>query len=574
MTVRNFGRLSGGTTYLWMASRARNALRRPAILGIAGGLVFVGALIAFVLVPRNASRRSEAVAATIEAREDSVPVVGMRNRSLVEIKTADSVLAAARLAANPVIVPVIDTFPPAMIARRESVTTQLATLNRLIARVEDAPLPSSYRALAASSLVAAEAGVPLMLDSLASIERERAAFGAVGGVDPVYLALTSRATSIGRRIQAVAESKRGELRNQLAVISPTRAPVVRPTITVDTARYITQRVTALQVYTGATQELAKIREKNTRIDRESARARDLANVGAPPWAMLAAAVVLALALGFAVAFGLELQRPHIADSREAEQVSGARVLTVVRPPEVMVERARRQADVEAPPLIDIVSESYRTLYLHIASVEDSVPIVTITGDEPEIVATVAANLAASAAFEARSALLVDVDPTTSSIASVLRIRPDPGLSGIVTGTATWPEAVVPTTIGRDRPLDVLPSGTKRAGLPEPHVVEDVKNELARLQRRYDFIIIAAPTSYVQRTETSIIPGPDVILCARVARTTLSGLKSAVDSLRGVDMRIHGLVLWDAEMPQIDTREELISALKPTAGFQPELAPAQ
>ena len=215
--------------------------------------------------------------------------------------------------------------------------------------------------------------------------------------------------------------------------------------------------------------------------------------------LIAAAAVLALAVGFAASFGTELKRPHIADPREAEQITGARVLTVIKPPEVVVERSRRQADVEAPPLIDVVSESYRTLYLHIASVEASVPIVTITGDDPGIVATVAANLAASAAYEARSTLLVDVDPTTCSVASVLRIRPDPGLSGIITGGATWPEAIVPTTIGRDRPLDVLPSGTRRAGMPDAEVVEEVRKELARMQRRYDFIIIAAPTSYVQRS---------------------------------------------------------------------------
>jgi Mrp family chromosome partitioning ATPase len=290
--------------------------------------------------------------------------------------------------------------------------------------------------------------------------------------------------------------------------------------------------------------------------------------------MLAAAVVLALAVGFAASFGTELKRPHIADPREAEQVSGARVLTVVRPPEVVVERSRRQADVEAPPLIDVVSESYRTLYLHIASVEASVPIVTITGDDPGIVATVAANLAASAAYEARSTLLVDVDPTTCSVASVLRIRPDPGLSGIITGTATWPEAIVPTTIGRDRPLDVLPSGTRRSGLPESNVVEEVKRELARMQRRYDFIIIAAPTSYVQRSASSIIPAPDVILCARIAHTTVGGLKTAVDTLRGADMRIHGLVLWDAEMPQLETREEMLGSTRQSEAFQPELAAAR
>lgn len=568
-------RMGGGSAYLWMAARARNSLRRLAVFGIVGGLVFIAALIAFVLVPRNASRKAQAVAAGIEARTDTTPVVALRNKHLAEVTTADSVLAATRRAAIPAPPVVIDTFPPAVKAQRESLSVELATLNRLIARAENAPLPTSYRALAASPAVAADPRVRLLLDSLAAIERERNAFGAVGGVDPVYLALTSRATAIGRAIQGIADAKRGEVRGQLALIRPIAQPVARPVINVDTARFLRQRAAAEQAYTAASRQLEQIRQKNARIDARTRQARELANVGAPPWAMLAAALVLALALGFAASFGVELRSPHIADSKEAEQMSGARVLTVVHPPEIVVERSRRQVDVEAPPLIDVVSESYRTLYLHIAAVDASVPIVTITGDDPAIVATVAANLAASAAYEARSTLLVDVDPTTCSVASVLRVRPDPGLSGIVTGAATWPEAIVPTTIGRDRPLDVLPSGTRRVGLPEPEVVDEVRSELARMQRRYDFIIISAPTSYVQRSASSIIPAPDVILCARLAHTTVAALKTAVDSLRGADMRIHGLVLWDAEMPQLETREEMMSAgAAQTGAFQPELAAAR
>ena len=574
MNVHSIARMSGGSAYLWMAARARNALRRVVVFGIVGGVVFIAALIAFVLVPRNASRKALAVAAQIEAKSDSSPAVAARDRHLAEVTAVDSALDAARRAANPVPAPVIDTFPPAVRVQRDSLGAQLATLNRLIDRAENAPLPTSYRALAASPEVAADPRVRILLDSLAGIERDRNAFGAVGTVDPVYLALTSRANAIGRSIQAVADAKRGEIRGKLALIRPAPAPVVRPTITVDTAKLLAQRATAQQSYTAAARQVGQISSRNSRIDRESARARELSNVGAPPWAMLAAAVVLALAVGFAASFGTELKRPHIADPREAEQVSGARVLTVIRPPEVVVERSRRQADVEAPPLIDVVSESYRTLYLHIASVEASVPIVTITGDDPGIVATVAANLAASAAYEARSTLLVDVDPTTCSVASVLRIRPDPGLSGIITGSSTWPEAIVPTTIGRDRPLDVLPSGTRRSGLPESNVVEEVKKELARMQRRYDFIIIAAPTSYVQRSASSIIPAPDVILCARIAHTTVGGLKTAVDTLRGADMRIHGLVLWDAEMPQLETREEMLGSTRHSEAFQPELAAAR
>jgi Mrp family chromosome partitioning ATPase len=574
MNVHSIARMSGGSAYLWMAARARNALRRVVVFGIVGGTVFIAALIAFVLVPRNASRRALAVAAQIETKTDSSRAAAARDRYFAQVRTADSVLDATRVALTPVPAPLIDTFPPAVRAQRDSLSGELATLNRLIDRAENAPLPTSYRALAASPTVAADPKVRVLLDSLADVERDRNAFGAVGTVDPVYLALTSRANAIGRSIQAIADAKRGEIRGKLALIRPTAAPVAKPVITVDTMQLLAQRSAAQQAYASAARQIDQIRQRDLTIDRETARARELANVGAPPWAMLAAAVVLALAVGFAASFGTELKRPHIADPREAEQVSGARVLTLIKPPEVVVERSRRQADIEAPPLIDVVSESYRTLYLHIAAVEASVPIVTITGDDPGIVATVAANLAASAAYEARSTLLVDVDPTTCSVASVLRIRPDPGLSGIITGGATWPEAIVPTTIGRDRPLDVLPSGTRRAGSPEPSVVEEVRKELARMQRRYDFIIIAAPTSYVQRSASSIIPAPDVILCARVAHTTVGGLKTAVDTLRSADMRIHGLVLWDAEMPQLETREEMLGSARQPGAFQAELAAAQ
>ena len=148
--------MSGGSAYLWMAARARNALRRVVVFGIVGGVVFISALIAFVLVPRNASRKALAVAAKIEARTDSGPTVAARDRYLAELNVTDSVLNATRRALIPVPAAVIDTFPPAVRAQRDSLSAELATLNRLIDRAENAPLPTSYRALAASPTVAAD----------------------------------------------------------------------------------------------------------------------------------------------------------------------------------------------------------------------------------------------------------------------------------------------------------------------------------------------------------------------------------------------------------------------------------
>ncbi|HLE55671.1 MAG TPA: hypothetical protein VJB15_01170 [Rhodothermia bacterium] len=546
--------------YLWMSARALNASRRAAIMGIIGGLVFVGALIAFVLVPRQASKAAVAVAASLEEKADSSGTVNVRNNALAQIAATDSLLGIARRTVAPPPVAAVDTFPPYLIAQRESLAVVVSTLNRLIERADNAPLPSSYRALGSSVALAGDEQVGILLDSLAEIDRERDAFGAVGGVDPVYVALTSRATAIGRQIQAVAEGKRSIARSQLAVLRP---PTPRPAtlVRVDTMKYLADRQQAQRVYARATQALAQARARNERIDRQSERARDLANVGAPPLAMLGAALVLALTLGFAVSLALELRRPHVADQREAEQVTGARVLTVVRHGEVMAERSRRQADAEAPPLIDIVSESYRRLYLHLAATEANVPIVTITGDDAAIVGTVASNLAAAAAYEARSTLLVDVDPVTCTVAGILRVRPNPGFAGIVGDTSDWADSIVSTTIGRDRPLDVVPSGTKRVGFPSVEIGERIREDFMRMERRYDLIVIAAPTEYVLQQSPAVMPSPDVVLCARVGHTSVADLKKAVDGFRQRDLRVHGLVLWDDDIPRIDSREEILEAIQ-------------
>ncbi len=537
-----------------MSARSRNASRRFVVMGIVGGLAFIAALMAFVLVPGQATRTAVRVSATLEERPDSNRSAALRNRAAAEITVADSMLAAARLVMPSAPIPVVDTFPMEVIAQRGVLAEEIATLSRLIERADNAPLPSSYRALAEAPSLAADASVRALLDSLAEIEKERDAFGAVGGVDPIYVALTSRATAVGRSIQEIAEARRAAARQQLAAIRPV-APRVMTQARVDTAGFLARRAASQRAYVGAVRDLAQISATNERIDRESSRARNLANLGAPPLAMLAAALVLALALGFAASLAFELRLPSIADAHEVEQVTGVRVLSVIEPKELIAERSRRQADETGLPLIDVVSEGYRRLYLHLVATEANVPVVTVAGDDAAIVATVASNIAAAAAYEARSTLIVDVDPATSTIANLFRVSSNPGLAGIISGKSDWATSVVQATVGRDRTLDILPSGTERTGTPDPLVAERIRGDFARMEQRYDLIVIAAPTAYVQRGPASIIPGPDVVLCARIAHTRIARLREAVESLRALDHRIHGIVLWDDDMPVIETQDE-------------------
>ena len=79
-----------------MAARSRNASRRFAVMGIVGGLVFIAALIAFVLVPRQATRAAVNVTARLEERPDSMRTVVIRDRAAAGIAAADSALAIDR----------------------------------------------------------------------------------------------------------------------------------------------------------------------------------------------------------------------------------------------------------------------------------------------------------------------------------------------------------------------------------------------------------------------------------------------------------------------------------------------
>lgn len=543
-----------------MSARAKNALRRRARIAVVSGLAFVAALVSFVLIPRRATRVATAVEARIPDRPDSQPTLNARIAALSTISRSDSLLALTRRQAAQALAQSIDTLPFYLIPRRDSLTARVAVLGRLIERAQSTPLPSAYRALGSSPEIRSAPIVQSLLDSLTLIERERETFGALGGADPLAIALSARANSIGRSLVAIAVSRRNELRAALQPLLPPRAPPVTTTATADTMVVHTQRNEAIGILNAANARLVEIRRRNQEIDRMAAQARQIANVDAPPWAMLASALVIALALGFAVSLLLEARNPHIADVREAERTAGTRVLTVVDPREQIVERARRQSDVEAPPLIDVISDTYRILYLHLSSLDAPVNAVTITGDDMDIASTVAVNVAAIAAYEARSTLVIDADPVTCGVAGALRIPPDPGLTPVLAGNVALSDAVVFTTIGRDQMLAVIPAG-KRMGQPPASAVKKAREDLQRMSSRYDMIVFTAPLAQTKQDPGTVLPTTDVILCARMARTPLRELSSAVETLRGAGMRVHGLVLWNTESPRLRTRDELLAAAK-------------
>ncbi|MEO7041703.1 MAG: AAA family ATPase [Gemmatimonadaceae bacterium] len=542
-------------TYVWIAARARNALRRRALMSSVAGVVFVGVLLGLIASPRDASR---VVAATI-------PKVTVRNGDTTgasdalilargSIRQADSALAAARrvISLEKPTAPVPqDTLSPSLRAERDSLSVLLKDLEADMARAADSPLPPAFKALGSSPALSGSPRVRVWMDSLDQVDKLRAPFGALGAGDPIYVALTARVNELGRLIRDAATDRRSELRSRLApLLAPPPPPLPVVTVTrIDTSGFIIAKQNATQQFINAQRLLDSMRHSNAVIDTVAKRARAVANVGAPPIAMLGSALVIALAVGFTVVFVGELRHPRVAHMREGEAVANVRVLSVLRPSPVL-ERGRRRSDVETPPLIDVTSDRYRTLYLHLAATEARVPIVTLAGDIPAVVATVAANIAAVAAYEARNALLVDGDPSTSMIASILHVESEPGVQGVLGGRVELSSAIITTTIGRDRPLAILPSGHGNIATAKPDAVREMRDTLRRMARRYDFIVMSVPISYAMLPENTIVAAPDVILCAQVGVTRIATLRSAVKGLRAAGKLVYGIVLWDDERPRI------------------------
>jgi Mrp family chromosome partitioning ATPase len=560
-----------------MAARARNALRRPVFIGTVSLVIFAAALIAIVIVPQQARRAATALRPAASARPDTEPTTVALREAERQVAAAEALVAAARAQIGQMI-----TAAAAAVAadtttgglertlavrnRRDSLAADIALLTRLLARAENAPLLASYRALAEAPPMQGDVRVKQLLDSLVDIERERESYNAVGGVDPVFVALTARANELGHSIEVLADARRTVAQRALDSLAPP-PPAVQAIATAplpDTLARLKAVDTARNVAAEVAARLARERAELHALDLREARARELANVGASPPAMLAAALVFGAMLGFGATLFDEVRRPRVASAYEAERATGLRVLGVVKPLPRSPERGRRASDRDGPPYIDPGADGHQLIYLTVASAGANVVMVTVTGDSPAVNAVVAINFAAIAAQEARDTLVIDTDTSSSAVASGLRLAPSAGIRGIVDGRVGWPEAARVTKIGRDRTIDVVPSGD--GPMPLEGVTALLQRDATRLAKRYDAVVLVTSPEQAAAGLPAVLPIPDVIFCARAGQTPVSELKKQVDEIARNGATVRGVVLWDAPDP-------VLYEVKPVERAEREPVPA-
>jgi hypothetical protein len=525
-----------------MAGRVRNLPRRPGVLAAVGGTAFVlalGLLLWFTRVEREALLRAPTPLDTLALSRRAADLRRLQIR-------ADSVFAAQAVPQRVVVrlprlsaptglpvdsasadtnaligggepVSVVDQAPAAPIANQALPDNGVSTLAARLRRAQNAPLAASWRALAADPLMQQDPRVRVLADSLADAERERNEYDAVGGVDPVYLDLSSRVTAIGRAIEQIAAS-----RIPTMTVAATGGVVqrmgpsmeeLRRRFLADSMRYDSLRVQRDQVTQIADTAALLLRGARTEaLRRDSSRARAQRRVDAlaSPGAMLSASLAIALGLALLTGVLLEVRSPRLATDREVATQARVPVLLSIRPTDGSTA--------------DALTSAFSQLVFDLEAELRTARTLLIVSDDPQLASRTAARMAERLGYDGRSVRVVSPRMGAARITTRARPRSTPTATQAVLvqpernrGVA-WTGEFVASAIG-------LETTTLRAG-----TLDDLRAALVETDREHS----------------------EVILVVRIGSTATSWLARAraeLQSTRG--SRAIGVVVWAAEIEDND-----------------------
>jgi hypothetical protein len=551
----------------WLSSRARNAARRPLVIGIVAAIIVSLAAVSLVLTPKN--RRAMGPAAAMnDIRIDTVPLQFALAQAHSRVTSAESALVVVRRdVAAYTAQPRVDSVSPAVLAHHDSLANILNELSSLIGKVETVPLATSYRSLAASPVLIANPRVIALLDSLSEVEHERESLGTAGSADPMFVALTSRVTDIGRAIETIAAERRDSLRAQInRITTPTQSAARARAAAPDTMPWVSERDSARSAVAVATTDLENARAALQLQSEERQRAQELSAISASPFAIVVAAAIFGVVFGFGASLVGELRSPTVSDGAEVERATGARLMASVVPKPESAEYDRRKADRLAPGYLDPKSEAYQLAYLHIEQSAASPDVVAVLGDDPDVCAIVTMNIAAIAAEDARSVLVIDAAGRGEAIRSLLPFSPSADLVDLIGGIASWVDATAHVSVGRDRTIDVV-TGTRSTS--PASLIELIERERPRLGKHYDSVFVIASLELVPAiAENAFVEG--TVMTATGGRTRLVHLVDAAAALRAKGRQMFGIVLWDSPPPRLTARPKRTSGGKrnaPTTGVR-------
>lgn len=549
-----------------MAGRARNLVHRSGVLASVGGATFAvafGLLLWFTRAERDALQRVPAPADTVDLarkagsmrrlqfRADSIlaevspprrftprvtrVIDTTRRAAAVDPTPADSTAAASASSAG---APAHTDSTVVSAAIPDSVRIAAAALSSRLQRAQNAPLAASWRSLASDPLLQQDAHVRALADSLAEAERARNEYDAVGGVDPIYLELSSRVTAFGRAIERIALTRIAMLLQPTAAGQPLVAQRIGPSaeelarrFIADSARYVTARArrdAAAQVADSVAARLTTRRNEALQRDSSRARAQRRVDALAPPLAMVTASAAAAIGLALLVTILLEVRAPRLADDRE--------VATQARVPVLL---SIHTTDASTP---DALTSAFSQLVFDLEPALSATRTLIVVSDDAELASRTAARLGERLGYDGRSVRIVSARQGTARMTTRTRRRATP--------TAT--QAVL-----------VQPERSQGVAWTGEFFLDAVADET---------VTVRAGT--IEDVRTALAAGPhesQVLLVVRIGSTPtawLSHVRAELHKTRGVSAL--GVVIW---APDIDDSDPIKFALDTALQRALDSAPA-
>ncbi|MGB2603173.1 MAG: polysaccharide biosynthesis tyrosine autokinase [Candidatus Sulfotelmatobacter sp.] len=280
---------------------------------------------------------------------------------------------------------------------------------------------------------------------------------------------------------------------------------------------------------------------------------------------LAFALMLGLTSGVGLAFLLEGLDNTVRTTEQAQAISGLAPLGMIP----LGSRTKRESansnrlaiasSNEAVELVTQVrpqsqmAESYRALRTSLLLSNLGAPpkVIMVTSALPqEGKTTTSINCAVVLAQKGVRVLLIDADLRRPSIHKTLGIGPRSGLSNVLTGSATLPQAIMQSSVLPN--LSVLPAGTPPPNPAELLASANMRDVLEELRGQYDHIVVDTPPALSVTDAVVLSPRADaIVLVIRSGQTTKQALRRSRDILMRVNAKVSGVLLNAVDLSSPD-----------------------
>ncbi len=268
---------------------------------------------------------------------------------------------------------------------------------------------------------------------------------------------------------------------------------------------------------------------------------------------LAIGLVVGLALGVAAGFTSEMLDNRVYRAEDVPPIAKLPVLVSIPFFSFPVpEKSEEELPIPADKHLGLISaqqprsewaEAYRALRTSVLLSSSGAPpklLLVTSGLPQEGKSTTSFNLATVMAQRGGRVLLVDADLRRPTVHIIAGVKPESGLSTILTGSTTLKDSTLKTEIPG---LDILPAGPIPPAPAELLGSDAMKGVLAQCKAEYDFVILDAPP--VLSVTDAVILSVEVdavLVVVRAAVTTKHCIRRTRELLSAVGAKVLGIIV--------------------------------